>query len=496
MRRVTEEASNDNMDVAAAIAELVLRALKAGACEGFADRERAALEIANEGVRRALEQELRALEELNGEVVEVEGARYRRHEPGCARYHSLCGSLEVTRWTYRKMGVRNGPTIVPLEMRAGIIERATPHLAYAVAQGYAKAPIRSVHRDLQAAHRAPPSRATMERMAKAIGTHAKEMLRPLEQKVRTRERPSAEAVAITLGLDRTSVPMEEVNDEENHIEVHYRMAYVGTVGLTNESGELLSSRKYAVPSHEGPAAMLKSMMRDLRRALKHQPTLHVGVVQDGAPELWTLMREALTAAHVEKWHEAIDMFHLMQRLASALEIVEDDAQKRASQLLRWKKQLLRYDGAIASIARFFELRLGWLPWSKRREKAALLAEGFTLERHQLLGFADPSTPWPPPPPPLRWSAKQAAQLEKLLWSYLAYPGHFRYVRMRRLGLHVGSGVTEGACKSLVAARAKGSGQRWRQPGISAVLTLRSLLQSDRFDPFWDHLARRFAPLAA
>jgi hypothetical protein len=71
---------------------------------------------------------------------------------------------------------------------------------------------------------------------------------------------------------------------------------------------------------------------------------------------------------------------------------------------------------------------------------------------------------------------------------------FRYASMLDLGLHIGSGVTEGACKSLIATRAKRSGQRWHETGIDAVLTLRSLALSNRFDPFWRRFAKRYRPL--
>ena len=55
----------------------------------------------------------------------------------------------------------------------------------------------------------------------------------------------------------------------------------------------------------------------------------------------------------------------------------------------------------------------------------------------------------------------------------------RYATMRDVGLPIGSGVTEGACKSLVSVRAKGSGQRWKSKGVNAVLTLRASFLSDR-----------------
>jgi hypothetical protein len=37
----------------------------------------------------------------------------------------------------------------------------------------------------------------------------------------------------------------------------------------------------------------------------------------------------------------------------------------------------------------------------------------------------------------------------------------RYVTLRRVGLPVGSGVTESTCKTVIGHRAKGAGQRWR-----------------------------------
>jgi hypothetical protein len=57
---------------------------------------------------------------------------------------------------------------------------------------------------------------------------------------------------------------------------------------------------------------------------------------------------------------------------------------------------------------------------------------------------------------------------------------------------VGSGATEGTCKSVVVGiRTKRSGQRWRAEGLANVLTLRAIHQSDRFRSFWKHLCRRY-----
>ncbi len=67
----------------------------------------------------------------------------------------------------------------------------------------------------------------------------------------------------------------------------------------------------------------------------------------------------------------------------------------------------------------------------------------------------------------------------------------RYARLRAVGVPVGSGVTEGACKSVIKMRTNGSGQRWRPQGLAAVLTLRSVHMSDRLPRFWANFARSY-----
>jgi len=476
MRRLTESAQNDNDDLIDEITTAIERAVAARTKkDSFAEREVAALEVSNEAIRRLLESDLQRLANAEPDDVHHDVHRYRRHQPGEVKYHSLCGALHVRRWTYRAVGVRNGPTIVPLELRAGLIENATPALAYSVAQGYAKAPIRSVKQDLHAAHRAPPSRATLERMAKAIGTDAKKSLMEIERRVRAAERLPDGATGITVGMARTTIPMEEDiaaprggarrSGRRRHIAVHYRMAFVGTVAITNSIGEVLQSWRYAVPAHEGGRGVARRIVNDVRRALNENPKLHLGLVQDGAPEVWNLVRDALVEAGFERtrWHEAIDMFHLFERVAAALEVVEPDEEKRRVQLGKWKRRILRDNSTITRIGAFFQIRMP-MKW------------------------------WRPYVAP-RWTARQHDKLNELLYCYLLYLPHFHYREMVSLGLHVGSGVTEGACKSLIAARAKRSGQRWRPQGISAVLTLRSLVESRRFDAFWTRFARRHAPLA-
>lgn len=84
-------------------------------------------------------------------------------------------------------------------------------------------------------------------------------------------------------------------------------------------------------------------------------------------------------------------------------------------------------------------------------------------------------------------------------------GYFRnhrqamdYALYLSLGLRIGSGAAESACKQVVTQRLKGAGMRWSQDGAQRVANLRCLLLSDRWESFQDFWNRqgRTAPVQA
>ena len=66
-----------------------------------------------------------------------------------------------------------------------------------------------------------------------------------------------------------------------------------------------------------------------------------------------------------------------------------------------------------------------------------------------------------------------------------------YADYLRRGLPIASGVIEATCKTLVTQRMKRSGMAWTPSGGQAILTLRSLIQSDRWQPAWEMLSADF-----
>jgi len=468
------QAANDNVqattrnkaDAALSLFAEVL-AERVGPNSSFAETEAAGLRLGNELCLRHQQGELerRAARWTSAELV-INGKVYRYHESGSEVVHGLCGSFRIRRPSYREVGIHNGPIIIPLDVDAGLLSGATPALAFKLCEGYAQGPSRHVHKGLLSSHREPPSRSAMERIAKELGGEIGSAVSRIEPVVRAQERLPVGTHALAVGLDRTSAPMEEplagealakyhnprtkpyVRSIPEPVEVNFRMAYVGTVSALDVDGRAIVTRRYGASAAEGPDAIVARMMADVANAQPKRSELPIMLVQDGAPEMWNLTRAALAATVGDvPLFEAIDRHHVLERLSDVLALAKTPKRSRVAQLLEWNRHLDTDDHAVDEIERdIVELR------DRRKGKAR-----DALDDHATY-FANNKD-------------------------------RMRYASLRDAGLPVGSGPTEGACKSLVMVRAKGCGQRWHPNGLDAVLVLRGLDMSERLAPVFDLFAR-------
>jgi hypothetical protein len=440
----------------------------------FAEREQALLTALQEGGRVALEQDLQGIEDaLPAEVAVGSDKRiYREHQPGADTYLSLFGNLHVRRRSFREVGVRNGPTMIALELCAGLVEGATPAFAYNVAEGYGLHDIRKHQRVLASNHRHVPPRATLERLAGRLAARVHEQVPAIEPIVRASEKLPPGTRAISIGLDRTSAPMAEPRPEGASrkprrsrkkprvrvtpppIDINYRMAYVGTVTFLDEHGESLAVRRYAAPASSPPEELCARMVADVEVALQQQqPNLLVLTVQDAAPEMWNLVRDAIRRLRrpdcLVYYFEAIDLMHVLGHLSDALGALSDDQTIKKRRIDEWHDQLLARDSAIDSIESELQSRL---PTVSGAARSALEDELTYLDNNK---------------------------------------DRMRYAGLARRGLPLGSGVTESAAKTVINQRAKGAGQRWKELGLRGVLAVRSIVQSERMPAFWNLFSRSY-----
>jgi hypothetical protein len=74
----------------------------------------------------------------------------------------------------------------------------------------------------------------------------------------------------------------------------------------------------------------------------------------------------------------------------------------------------------------------------------------------------------------------------VLYASLTRPqDHIDSAPYTELGLPIGSGMVESACKWLIQQRFKGVGRRWRETGLHQLLHLRLAWVNGRFEALFD-----------
>jgi hypothetical protein len=96
----------------------------------------------------------------------------------------------------------------------------------------------------------------------------------------------------------------------------------------------------------------------------------------------------------------------------------------------------------------------------------------------------------PPVPPEPGASRSVPEIERDY--FISNAPRMRYPAFRAQGMHVGSGIAEAACKTVVSTRAKRSGMRWTPAGLDAVLALRVAVLNRTYDQFCKQQPRLLA----
>ena len=197
--------------------------------------------------------------------------------------------------------------------------------------------------------------------------------------------------------------------------------------------EVLSFPEIPVP--ENTPRPGDQSLGEYRRRFPKPPKVTL-LLGDGAPWIWELRR-----THFPHATEILDFYHASEHLKPLLELAGLEAEAWKKTFDEWKGVLLA--GQVGKVI----------------ETCEALAVG-----------AEP--------------AKTQAW-HKALNYYRANQERMKYDEYEAKGWFIGSGVVESACKTLVGSRFKQSGMLWSRVGADAVLPLRTLLLSKRYDEFWN-----------
>lgn len=318
-----------------------------------------------------------------------------------------------------------------------------------------------------------PSASTLDRLPKVLAARWEAKRDAWEEVLRTDETGPEEAAVLAVSLDGVMIPLsEEGPDEEpkpaeaKRVDAepstcapaasrYYREAGCGTVTLYDAEGPRLSTVRYGrMPAYK-KATLCRQLEAECQSILARRPDLKVVKLADGAEENWRFLDHlalGLSAPDLVRVAQVsiVDFYHAAAHLQQACDVI-------------WGA------GSVHSQAEFARLRT---LLKEDDQGSDTVIERLRYRARRMRG-------------------RKREQLEKALTYFRNQRSRMRYAQYQQENLPIGSGVVEAACKTLVTQRLKRAGMRWRMEGGQAILTLRGVMQSARWQRAWSLLRDDF-----
>lgn len=392
--------------------------------------------------------------DVNAPVVVIDGVAHRQVLRCEQTYVSSAGPVRLERSLYstRQDGER---AVCPLELRSGIVEgRWSPLAAKQATWVVAHLTPQEGEELFSMMGGMSPSKSSLDRLPKQLGRRWETSRVKFEEALRQTETVPPGAVTMAASLDGVMLAMKDGQRSEKRAEAAaegkrtrgpagHAEAGCATLSFFGRDGERLSTVRLGRMPEKKKATLKKILSAEVRRALRKRPGLKLFTVADGAPDNWDYLDEEFPQAT-----PVVDFYHAAERLRAAVVAAYGETSPKGR-------------------AHFEKLR------------HVLLEERAGVEKliRALVHLRD--------------THPRSRKIDRELWYFRRNRHRMRYAELKAKGYPIGSGVVEAACKTLVTQRMKRSGMRWRHEGGQAILTFRSLAQSDRFERGWSLVAATY-----
>lgn len=412
----------------------------------------------------------RALKELDVECHEIEvgGCVYRKAYRLSQTYCGLSGEFVVERNLYKPVG-RTGPSICPLDYRARIMEGTwTPSAGELMAYSVAVMTPYEAEELFQRFGGMRPSRSSLERLPKMVSRRWEENRLMWEEALRSQETLPSGAATVAISLDGVMTPMKGGQRLEKRAQARgegkrtrgpagFKEASCGTFSFHDEDGERLKTLYYGRMPEARKGILSDQLGHEAASLLDARPELKVVLLADGAKDNWRILRGIVERCLREglltedsRIYEVTDFYHACEHLKVVTDLYygENSIESRCC-FEKLKIILEEEEGGIHRVLRKFK----YFRNRRRKNRRKKLTTEINYFRN-----------------------RQASM---------------NYPEFAKLNLPIASGVVEAACKTLVTQRLKRSGMRWTIDGGQSVLTLRSLLKSERWDSGWGLISKSY-----
>jgi hypothetical protein len=382
----------------------------------------------------------------------IDGVKHSRVLRSRGTYTSAVGPIRVIRTLYRH---QRHKSVVPMELRAGIVDG---HWSPLAAKQGAWTVAHLTPQDGEALFaqlgNMQPSKSSLDRLPKQLSTHWEAQREAFEASLRAQQTVPEQAVTLSVSLDGVMVPMKDgerlakrMHAKNNGRRLRgpagYQEVGCGTLSFHDADGERLSTIRLARMPEANKATLKSQLSAEIAAVLAQRPQLKLVKVADGAKDNWTYLSHTLPAGT-----ELVDYFHAVQHLKQAFDAAYGEHTAKADAQFHKYRHILRdeHEGIDKVIRALRHLR------RKHPRRKALKTQLAYFRGHR---------------------------------------ARMQYATAKEQNLPIGSGIIEAACKTLATQRLKRSGMRWRHPGGQAILTLRALIQSDRFERAWSLLSNTY-----
>jgi hypothetical protein len=239
---------------------------------------------------------------------------------------------------------------------------------------------------------------------------------------------------LLMGADGVKVPFRPEGGKGGTVWREVKVAVLARLGRRSKSNEpQLRQRRLVAALGSIDVLRPRLWLEALRQGVLTAP--QVVWLSDGGVGFWSIYAACFAAYAIG----ILDFYHAAQNLWKGAKAWLDGRSKKARQWFACARHRLRHgeaDVVLNDIA------------------AALKLDGLS---------------------------KTAQKALRNLYEYLdTHQYHIQYERFKELGLPIGSGMVESACKWLIQQRFKGVGMRWSETGFNHLLHLRLAWVNGRF----------------
>ena len=396
------------------------------------------------------------------------GVRYRRVGKRTKTIHGLFGWVRYVRVCYARVG-GGGAGWAPLDDQLDAQRGYTPGCQYFMACFCGRQPYQESLDHFHEVFRADGKEKVSMRKAYQMTCAAnqgleqqrqQEITEYLEEHTRVAvQEPITDTMAVCIDAGKVPTRANEKVDEAGakSYECQYRDAKVATVSAVHkpkDADEPAATDELAaededdqhdavrlrntscVTGIEHADAFFPRIEVEMQRRSAQLAALTLVIIGDGAGWIWDRVSD-LAERGQKVWH-ILDFWHACEHLATIARLLHGEGTAAFKESFKRWRGMLRSSRGAEVIEEFAKLR-------DSGEHPAL--------RDDLQGEID---------------------------YFTANQQRMDYRRYRKLGLPIGSGTVESACKNVVAARMKQSGMMWGMPGATGMLQLRASLKSRRF----------------